>query len=509
MGQFIDLKINVNGTIHNVKVERNVSLGMDYSGESNWASKDGKWGTYENLWEKAKLRYQNDLKMSEAQFSIFKNIADNQKENGNEIILSKADIEKAQELYYQGNFTADISKNLPAGYRASKYDQIYPDHESVYPLVRDKDNNEVRMWLSYDAGEDEILTEIIKNRSIEGTVKYGIVGDGDYTPEYTFTDKQGREIHMTDKDIYYITYKTQDGKTVTEYYHGSVENDPFTPKENPSSKSIDYVTSDNKKVHEYYYENGNFYKELSYVQNGKKYEEKYEGGNHLTFKKVTYKNRAGYDVDERYDTNNKLESRQVSGNGTFYTEYFKNGQLTLRSTNIGNNVYRNETRWGTYVTNSNNLSKIGNFDVTANSQISLSEKAKKAQKEYRGKSNKEIAEALKGQIDGPSFNDNTFAMFDGIPKDKLIDVLKEYKKTGGIWFGNKAGFFEDLNDEWGVSDNEILSRMKYAYAIYLKSKDTSALTQKDMEIANKLQSFNQSNGNLDELVKEVDKQITN
>ena len=482
---------------------------MDYSGESYWASKDGKWGTYENLWEKAKLRYQNELKMSAAQFSIFKNIADNEKENGNEIILSKADIEAAQELYSQGNFTADISKNLPAGYKASKNDQIYPDHETIYPIVRDKDNKEERMWISYDAGEDEFLTDIIKNRSIDGTVKYGIVGDGDDTPEYTFIDKQGREIGMMDKDIYYIKYKTQDGKTVTEYYNGSEENDPFTPKGNPS-KNIDYVTSDNKNVHEYYSENGSLLsKNLNYVRNGKKYEEKYDGANHLTFKRVTYKNTSGQDVEERYDTNNKLESRYVSGNGTSFTDYYKNGVRTLRSTHMGNNVYRNEANWGTYITNGNTLSKIGNFDVSANSQISLSEKAKNAQKEYKNKSDKEIAESLKGQIDGPSFNDNTFAEFDGIPQNKLISVLKEYKTTGGFWFGNKAGFFEDLNDEWGVSDNEILSRMKYAYAVYLSGKEHSKLTKKDMEIANKLQSFNSSSGNLDELVKEVDRQITN
>ena len=55
--------------------------------------------------------------MTNYQWKAFQNVANN---DGSAKTYTKADIEKAQELYRKGGFTADMSQDLPSGYKIEK-----------------------------------------------------------------------------------------------------------------------------------------------------------------------------------------------------------------------------------------------------------------------------------------------------------------------------------------------------------------------------------------------------
>ena len=114
---FINVNINVDGKIHKVKIEEGIGLTSNNGNTSNAIfegsifnakSKETEYGG-EWHWTKGK-----EIKMNASEFALFKNIADNCKE-GNDIIFSKDDLNKAFSLYENGKFTIDINKNLPKG----------------------------------------------------------------------------------------------------------------------------------------------------------------------------------------------------------------------------------------------------------------------------------------------------------------------------------------------------------------------------------------------------------
>lgn len=150
--QFITMNINVDGQIHKVKVQKGVTFNFgakENSWNSCWAENDEKAGIIKNrpnfttndYGERyyngnftSNVEYSPEIKMLKCEFAIFKNFADNIKENGDEIILSKDDINKAEKLYSNGEFTEDMSKNLPSGYKANRDDQIL-EHHDIYSYV--------------------------------------------------------------------------------------------------------------------------------------------------------------------------------------------------------------------------------------------------------------------------------------------------------------------------------------------------------------------------------------
>lgn len=153
-----NVRINVNGTVHNVKVEKGVKFVknrdcLEKPETIFWAEGDNKIGTMTNIsgdtWQypeseigksavfdaafKAKYAQTTEINMNEAEFSIFKSVADNNKENGDQVILSQKDIDTAEELYRMGEFTNDISNNLPAGYKAERSQQVLETYDT--PVV--------------------------------------------------------------------------------------------------------------------------------------------------------------------------------------------------------------------------------------------------------------------------------------------------------------------------------------------------------------------------------------
>jgi hypothetical protein len=105
MAQKIDLvnvRVSVNGKEQTIKMEKGTSFenkgGIFTAGESNGV-----------------------LKMTNYQLKAFEAMANNYAEEGeNGIVLSKKDIQEAQQKYRNGGFVADMSVLLPEGYRIEK-----------------------------------------------------------------------------------------------------------------------------------------------------------------------------------------------------------------------------------------------------------------------------------------------------------------------------------------------------------------------------------------------------
>lgn len=98
----VTVKVSVNGKEQTIKMERGTSFenkgGIFTAGENNGV-----------------------LKMTNYQLQAFKAMANNYAEEGEEgIVLSKKDIQEAQNKYKQGGFVTDMSEFLPESYKIEK-----------------------------------------------------------------------------------------------------------------------------------------------------------------------------------------------------------------------------------------------------------------------------------------------------------------------------------------------------------------------------------------------------
>ena len=626
---YVNVNINVNGTVHRVRIQEGVAIGLDQSYNTPLEAKNGTIFSMEEKTEKHKnelgeiydvgtgiftAKTTHEIKMSEAEFALFRNVADNVKE-GDMLTLSKADIDAAQNLYKQGKFTADVTKNIPQGFYGSKDMQDLGEN-TVRARISNYDENakavakaagkeyhsqyaavvfNKKPGTGYD-GIDRDLERYLK-LSADGTVTrtFSGPGEGDYWSEYTYTDKNGNKITMspdynqnagkpnkevmikkeyTDSngkhviDTYvdgtYISYKlpngndvdcakvvtskTTDGKEVIELYKNSEDGNKKV-----LDKVIVHYTNNGKKVIEYHNKDGALTsKTVDYEENGKKVHEDYNEKNNMTGKSASYTKgnksvREAYDgqnkyvgkevswnvvretpqgvgtitdtYKEQYNSNNKLIEKVEPGATSYYDNgvitkkelggkedeviYYKNGKFSHRAVQkYGKGYKRYEC-----VLYHDCVAKCGNFDVEAEVKKPLSEKAQEYRKKFTGKSPKEIAKTLKGQIDGPSFNDKTLAMIDAIPTGQFLKVMKEYAQTGGIWFGNKASLFKDLMNEWNIEDEAFVAVAKKAYASYLLSKQVSDFSENDIDMAQKVSKGCSDSDKVKEFMQSVEKYI--
>lgn len=120
---------------------------------------------------------------------------------------------------------------------------------------------------------------------------------------FLFADKEGKEHYIGVEAGSYHEISYKDGnKNITETY------------------DMDYYSG----------------KTVQYTQGGQTYTENYDEHDSFTGKQVSYKNKQGKTVNEHYNKNNKLSSRN---DGTVY-EYYANGVLSKKE--FGNNVLKYE-----------------------------------------------------------------------------------------------------------------------------------------------------------------------
>lgn len=110
MADFIDVNVKIGGKTQTIKMEKGVTFenkGGIYAIDDNGQLK--KFDKINNVWTDA-----SKIVMTNYQWKAFQNVANN---DGSAKTYTKADIEKAQEMYRQSKFTADMSKDLPSGYK--------------------------------------------------------------------------------------------------------------------------------------------------------------------------------------------------------------------------------------------------------------------------------------------------------------------------------------------------------------------------------------------------------
>jgi len=219
--------------------------------------------------------------MTKAQFALFKNVADNVKEDDkdNTITLSAKDIDKAEELFRAGKFTEDISKNIPEGYDAYMGSQyLYTNDGQLPPFIEAQlkidgetygyDN--VAFYYGDNTGSQELM-EAAEN-SIDNKVIYdahadigewyfytdknGVTHGRDFGGEEDFSieyDEDGKHIHKNFEDkIETITYTTEEGKEIEEIYYN-------LERKNLKRKTITYKKEDGNNysmTKEYFYKEG-------------------------------------------------------------------------------------------------------------------------------------------------------------------------------------------------------------------------------------------------------------
>ena len=110
MAEFANVNIKVAGKTQQIKMEKGVvfeNKGGKYTIDANGQLM--KFDKNSNVWVNA-----NQIDMTKYQWEAFQNVSDNDGQVGT---YSKRDIQLAQAKYKNGEFTKDMKKDLPAGYR--------------------------------------------------------------------------------------------------------------------------------------------------------------------------------------------------------------------------------------------------------------------------------------------------------------------------------------------------------------------------------------------------------
>lgn len=345
---FFNVKINVNGKVHNVKIEKGVNLSTSEGifsvfGDNQLDKVDyvpDKYDTYKYGGQVSQLN------MSEAEFSIFKNVADNVQENGDSIVLSKKDVEEAETLFRLGEFTNDIKENIPKGYKAYRYDQelntkspdnysLYSDEagENVWPtriaghLEESSTSKDYRVGFIINDMVTDTEIKFAKNHPDTEFYEQNYGEDGHWESSsiiYTDNDNVTRELEGEDLKESNIRYD-ENGKHVDIYNHY----DEYGNKR-LEHKEVTYVNEKDRRVKEEYY-NGelNTYKEWPNADDDDwaptVCEKNYADGK----LKREYHKYADKSVCKDYDANEKVSKIEVEKDGYYYEYDVKKDKLTI------------------------------------------------------------------------------------------------------------------------------------------------------------------------------------
>lgn len=113
MADLVNVNVKIGEKTQNIQIEKGVTFenkGGIYTVDENGQLK--KFDKKANVWTDA-----SKIEMTNYQWKAFQNVSNN---DGDAKSYTKADIEKAQEMYRKGEFTADMSNDLPAGYKIEK-----------------------------------------------------------------------------------------------------------------------------------------------------------------------------------------------------------------------------------------------------------------------------------------------------------------------------------------------------------------------------------------------------
>lgn len=506
--KFVTVKLNVEGTIKEVKVEKGLKFHWDSCDNHNVRVRDDGKVLKQDYYSAA---YTTDaIKMSKDDFNIFCNIADNKKEAGDTIVLSKSDIKEAYNLYTQSKLTADISKGIKdlhvdgvisketdidisasnsrdeAVARAANLPEQEQKHTRFTVSTKlDNDDKNTDKWLEktldgkyeIESGEGEWYITYTNKQGIivtedeDGNVwqkeytKDGITYHEYYEPYYGEYDEPQR----MDKKGYFKKY-TLNGKTITEHFSTNEDNEMCRD-------GIEVKWTENGKNFEEHREsNGDFvWREAKYKKDGKEYIEEYDSKGML-IKRWYNKDDKGVYIDaciENYK-DGKLATKEKYENRRHIIDFYENGIFVRKKISdiiTGVTIVKAAGKGG--------LLEFEGLKIKETLNQQLSDGAKDYRKEFENKSAAEIAKTIHSQIYGPSKNSKTLAMIDAISSSKMAAVMREYKKLTG-WFGSAGeSMFKQLSDEYFVDyKKDVWPRIQVAFASYINSKQNYTVIDK-------------------------------
>lgn len=159
---FKTVEVLVNGKTEEIKMEQ----GTSFENKSSIYKVDEdlnlkRYDKTTNVWETA-----SSIEMRNYQWKAFQNVANN---DNDAKTYTKADIEKAMKLYEDGQFTTDMSKDLPDGYRIEKPARFTNDKMLQINVTNGKESTSATLKFQItDQVTDVKREECIKHGRITG-----------------------------------------------------------------------------------------------------------------------------------------------------------------------------------------------------------------------------------------------------------------------------------------------------------------------------------------------------
>ena len=222
---YIDAKINVNGTVQKVKIERGCSF--ENNGAIYRMNNDGKLSVYDK--DARQWFVRKEIQMTKYQYETFLSVANNTIENpkgkhAKEVILSKKDIDKSLDMYKRNQLDNDLSENIRSGYDLQDTTS-YSRFNGFSTYVTNK-NNKTSATLTFKYGEatDAVrLSDIVHKNDNPYNNKGKFRNSSTDTPRY-----RAKDMSISNKGVNFIkkfescrltAYKCQAGVWTIGYGH--------------------------------------------------------------------------------------------------------------------------------------------------------------------------------------------------------------------------------------------------------------------------------------------------
>lgn len=356
---FVNVKVQIGKTTREVKIEKGCLF--ENNGGQYIVDDDGKLNVFDksaNTWKTA-----SSIKMTNYQMKAFEAVANNSSE-GQGIILSKKDIELAQQKFKQGGFTKDMSEFLPDGYKIDKPKMSSAEKYVKAHVTNGKDTQSAT--LKFQIAEISQLKEASNHYQQNTKVqtkpkiyeKNGVKVKDEYNSDGTLKKRS-----FADDPHSFYTYSYQNNKLASaEYYFEGVKFDDITFDEKGNitkvlSRSLDtpdqtFKYDAKNRLIEAKLLNDDGYKKLTYTPSGEiaTFKSKYREDEQTTV--------YDYSKSKKGQPNGLIrEGSRVSDNGN--KEYIK-----LSDINYSPN---GKVKSYTCVTNTTNAHEsISNYFITDN-----------------------------------------------------------------------------------------------------------------------------------------------
>lgn len=223
---FVNVKVQIGKITREVKIEKGCLF--ENNGGQYVVGEDGKLNVFDknaNAWKTA-----NSIKMTNYQMKAFEAVANNASE-GQGIILSKKDIELAQQKFKQGGFTKDMSEFLPGGYKIEK-PKMSGSEKYVQAYVtngKDTQSATLKFQIAEMSQLKEASTNYHKNTASQIKPKISEINGEKIKDEYNPNGTLKKRSFVNYPNVFYLySYNKNNKLASAEYYSDGVKLDDIT-----------------------------------------------------------------------------------------------------------------------------------------------------------------------------------------------------------------------------------------------------------------------------------------